>query len=179
MVYVLLADGFEEIEAITPVDMLRRAGIEVVVVGVTGLAVTGAHGVTVSADTTITEARFVNGLEMVVLPGGGVGTENLASSADVAELLRSAYEAGCYLSAICAAPSVLGKYGYLRGREAVCFPGFESRLEGARISSGRVVVDERVITAKGAGCAVEFAAALIAVLRGQATADRVTEAMFV
>ena len=131
MIYVLLADGFEEIEALTPVDMLRRAGCEVRTVGIGKKTITGAHGIPVCADLVSDEAT-ADGVRMVILPGGMPGTKHLAASAFVEETLARVSREGGYLAAICAAPTVLAKYGYLKGKRATCFPGFEKELSGAK-----------------------------------------------
>ena len=136
MVYVFLAEGFEEIEALTPVDLLRRAGAEVRTVGVGSKNITGAHGITVACDMSEDEAsasikEAPEALEMTVLPGGMPGTLNLGKSETVSHFLDAAAKRGAYIGAICAAPSVLGAKGLLRGRRAVCYPGFEDKLTGA------------------------------------------------
>lgn len=168
MVVLFLADGFEEIEALTPLDLLRRVGVEVVTVGVGSRSVTGTHGITVMADT---DALPEGDLDMVILPGGMPGASNLDASDMVAEALARAKASGGYLCAICAAPMVLGHKGYLDGLRAVCFPGFESELTGARVDPASFVVrDGKVITAKGMGSALNFGLALVAALRDEQTA---------
>jgi len=170
MVVLFLADGFEEIEALTPLDLLRRVGVEVVTVGVGSRQITGAHGITIMADTdTLPEGD----IEMVILPGGMPGTKNLDASRTVDAALRAAASSGAYLAAICAAPMVLGKRGYLEGKTATCFPGFEEYLTGATLAQNgvRVVTDGKVITAAGMGVAVEFGLALVRVLKGDDVAD--------
>lgn len=137
MVYVFLADGFEEVEALTPVDLLRRAGAEVRTVGVGSKNITGAHGITVACNMSEDEAaesikEAPEALEMTVLPGGMPGTLNLGKSGTVSHFLDAAAECGAFIGAICAAPSVLGAKGLLRGRRAVCYPGFEDKLTGRR-----------------------------------------------
>ena len=134
MVYLFLADGFEEIEALTPVDLLRRAGVSVKTVGVTGKCVTGSHKIKVEADVTIDEAiRDLSDasveLEMIVLPGGMPGAKNLDESEGVDRFIKEALSRDAYLAAICAAPMVYGKRGLLEGRDATCYPGFEKYLE--------------------------------------------------
>ena len=136
MVYLFLANGFEEIEALCPLDLLRRAGVAVTTVGVGGETVLGAHGIPVVAD--IPEAMYRDSSpEMIILPGGMPGSENLDKSRTVDAALRAAVNTGAYVGAICAAPMVLGRRGYLRGRRAICFPGFENELTGAEIASAR------------------------------------------
>ena len=159
MIYVFLADGFEETEAIAPIDMLRRAKKEVVTVGVTGKIVTSSHGVPVTADITQDEIQLNDHLEMIVLPGGMPGTLNEEAITYCAEQNR-------YLTAICAAPSILGHRGLLNGKHAVCYPGFESALTGAEVGTEGVVQDGNIITARGAGVAIDFGLALVAALCG-------------
>lgn len=171
MVYLFLANGFEEVEALSPLDLLRRAGVDVATVGIGGGSVTGAHGITVKADVPDTEASF-DDIEAVVLPGGMPGASNLDASGTVDAALAKADKAGAYLCAICAAPMVLGKRGYLKGYSAVCYPGFEGELRGARISDARVVSDRRRITAAGMGVAAEFGLAIVSALRGAGTAEK-------
>ncbi len=169
MVYLFLADGFEEIEALTPVDILRRAGIGVAAVGVGGEYVRGAHGITVKAD--IAADSFDDPRpEMIVLPGGMPGTANLDASPVVDRALRDAAASGAWICSICAAPMIPGRRGLLRGRRAVCFPGFEKWLEGAQTadpSGEKVVVDGRFVTASGMGTAKEFSLTLVSVLAGR------------
>lgn len=183
MVYVFLADGFEEVEALTPVDYLRRAGIEVVTVAVGERAdVAGAHGITVRADTTLSalDAAAPKGNksetekpEALFLPGGMPGTLGLEKSRRLAELLLEYSDDGSVIiAAICAAPSVLGKLGLLRGYRAVCYPGYEAALEGAEVSSERVALDRNRLTGRSAGTAEEFALAFIAALRGGDAAEK-------
>lgn len=167
MVYLFLANGFEEIEALCPADLLSRAGIEVTTVGVGGTdRITGAHGITVEADIPDTMYRDATP-EMVILPGGMPGAENLDGSKIVAQALKAASKCGGFLAAICAAPMVLGHLGYLSGKTAVCFPGFESELDGANIGNARVVRDGQVVTAVGMGAALEFGLELVACLCGE------------
>lgn len=160
MIYVLLADGFEEIEALTPVDMLRRAGCEVRTVGIGKKTITGAHGIPVCADLVSDEAT-ADGVRMVILPGGMPGTKHLAASAFVEETLARVSREGGYLAAICAAPTVLAKYGYLKGKRATCFPGFEKELSGAVYTDLPVVTDGKIVTAKDMTEALSFSVALL------------------
>lgn len=172
MIPVFLANGFEEIEALATVDILRRAGIEVVTVGVGGKMPVGAHGIAVCADITENEL-VLDGIDGIVLPGGMPGTLNLEASAVVQEAVAYAAERGLMMAAICAAPSVLGHGGYLRGKRATCYPGFESELTEAVICDGGVVADGNVITASGAGVAVDFALALVRYLVSDEAADAI------
>ena len=162
MIYVLLADGFEEIEALTPVDMLRRAGCDVRTVGIGKKTITGAHGIPVCADLVSDEAT-ADGVRMVILPGGMPGTKHLAASAFVEETLARVSREGGYLAAICAAPTVLAKYGYLKGKRATCFPGFEKELSGAVYTDLPVVTDGKIVTAKDMTEALSFSVALLAI----------------
>lgn len=166
MVDIFLAEGFEEIEALTPVDLLRRAGVTVRTVGVGGKVITGSHGISVTAD--ITGDKWTSEeTEMVVLPGGMPGTKNLDASPVVDKALSEAVEKNIPIAAICAAPSILGKRGLLAGRKAICFPGFEEALTGAKIARKKVVRDGQFITAAGMGVATQFGLALVEALCGK------------
>lgn len=169
---MFLADGFEETEALAPLDILRRGGVEVQTVGVTGGYVTGAHGITVKADI-LPPIALKDNTEAVILPGGGVGTQNLDASVLVKEAVQSAYGSGKLICAICAAPSVLGKMGLLRGKKATCYPGFEKYLDGAELSEANVAESGNVITANGMGAALDFGFAVLARLRGADKAEEV------
>ena len=171
MVYLFLADGFEEVEALTPLDLLRRAGAEVRTVGITGKQVTGSHSITVTADILPEEMVLDRTLEMIILPGGMPGTTNLDASGAVHEAIRYAVERGITIGAICAAPMIIGKLGYLSGHSAICYPGFEKYLIGANISAKPVVTDENFITAKGMGAAPQFGLALVHALYGEDSAS--------
>ena len=162
MIYVFLADGFEEIEALAPVDLLRRAGFEVRTVGVTGKTVCGSHKINVEAD--ILPPENYDDAELVILPGGKVGTMNLKASAEVQKAIKYCTENGIRLAAICAAPSVFGEAGVLSGKRATCFPGFEDKLLGAIVCEEGVVTDGLVTTAKSAGHSVEFGLELVRLL---------------
>ena len=172
MVYVFLADGFEEIEALTPIDVLRRGGAEVKMLGVIGKRVTGAHGIEVECDMLASEAP-ASGIEMVVLPGGLPGADHLRASESVRGFVMRAHDEGAFVTAICAAPRMLGELGLTRGKSAVCYPGFEKYLDGAKLASEKVVRDGKLITAAGMGVALEFALELLAALRGNETASAV------
>lgn len=172
MVIVFLANGFEEIEALTPVDLLRRAGAQVLTVaveqgGACGREVMGAHGIPVLADVAQRDFVLSEQPDMVVLPGGMPGAANLDDSPLVDGVLYTAAERGAYLAAICAAPLVLGHRGYLKGVRATCYPGFENELDGAVVTGVRGVVrDGSIITASGMGCATAFSLALVEALFG-------------
>ena len=167
MVYVFLADGFEEMEALSPVDVLRRAGIDVKTVGIGSDFIMGTHNIPVKADISIGEIKLDNSLEMIVLPGGMPGAENLENSPEVQEALDYCVENKKYIAAICAAPMILGHKGLLEGKKAICFPGFEKDLIGAEISANSVEADGRFITAKSAGYALDFALKLVEVLTSE------------
>ncbi len=173
MVYCFLADGFEELEAIAPIDMLKRAGIEVVTVGVTGKNVTGSHGITFVADITEDEISLTEKLEAVILPGGMPGTLNLEKSQKVQNAVDYAIDNGKLVCAICAAPSILGHKGLLKGKKATAFPGFEKDLDGAITDGDFVVCDSNFITAKGAGVATEFGLAIVSYLVSKEKSDEI------
>lgn len=170
MVYVFLADGFEEIEALAPVDVMRRAGIEVVTVGITGEYVTGSHGIVVKADTT--DFSMNENVELIVLPGGGNGTARLSESKAVINAIEYSRTNNVKMAAICAAPSVLGENGALEGKKAACFPlsDFTDKLEGAEYVDLDVCVDGDVVTGRSAGHSINFGIELVRMLRGDETA---------
>lgn len=177
MIYVFLANGFEECEALAPVDILRRGGLDVKTVGVGGKTVSGSHGIPVVCDITEDEA-VTDGLEAIVLPGGMPGTLNLEKSNSVQRFIDFAVQNGLIIGAICAAPSILGHKGLLRGKKATCFPGFEKDLIGAEFSDVSTVRDGNIITAFGAGAAFDFGFELLAAITGdKASADRLSKAM--
>ena len=151
MVYVFLAEGFEEIEALTPVDLMRRAGLEVGLAGVGGLEITGSHGISVKADLLAEEADMAQA-EAIVLPGGMPGTLNLEHSSAVQESIDNCVGKGVLVAAICAAPSILGHKGLLQGKKATAFPKFQQELEGAVLSADYVCQDGNILTARGNGC---------------------------
>ena len=176
MVYMFLAAGFEEVEALCPLDLLRRAGIDAKTVGVGSKNICGAHGICVEAD--ITDAEFCdNTPDMVILPGGMPGTLNLDACETVHKAIDRAISCNAYIAAICAAPSVLGRRELLVGKEAICYPGFEKELVGAKISSKKVVADGNFITAAGMGVALEFGLALIKKLCGEKKANEIKNAV--
>lgn len=178
MIYLFLANGFEEVEALCPLDLLRRAGCAVTTVGVGGDLILGAHGIAVQADIPDTMFRDAKP-EMIILPGGMPGTRHLDESRTVDAALRVAASSNAYLAAICAAPMVLGKRGYLEGKTAVCYPGFEEHLLGATLPAdgARVVTDGRVVTAAGMGVALEFGLALVTLLKGKDAAEKLRAAV--
>lgn len=176
MVYVVLADGFEEIEAIEPIDILRRGGVCVKTVSITDKKeVLGAHGITVTADITISEVDTET-MEMLMLPGGAGHTLLDASNA-VHALINYALVNGKYLAAICASPSILGKKQILMGKKATCYPGFEKYCYGADMLTDKAVKDGLIITGKGPGAAAEFGFMLLSTLKGESVADSLREYM--
>ena len=160
MIYVFLADGFEEIEALAPVDILRRGGKDVKTVAIKGKSAVGAHGLEVLADITFDKIK--DDVEMIVLPGGMPGTKNLAKFQPLASLIMNLSDE-VYIGAICAAPSILGELGLLKEKQATCFPGFEGYLNCLEYSEESVVKDGNIITAKGAGVALDFGFELLSV----------------
>ena len=174
-VCVFLADGVEEIEALTVVDILRRGGVTVETVSITdSKSVTSSHKITIKADRLLSEINF-DETAMIVLPGGMPGTKNLEACAPLMEQVDRFHAQGKYLSAICAAPSIFGHKGLLKGRTACCFPDFESHLEGAVVTKNPVEVCDHFITSRGMGTAIEFALAILARMQDQACADDIAE----
>ena len=173
---MFLAEGFEEVEALAPLDLIRRAGLEIKTVGVGSKTVTGSHGIPVTADITADEFSDSTP-DMVILPGGMPGTKNLDASEAVHKAIADAVKNNAYVCAICAAPMILGKLGLLVGKRATCFPGFEEYLAGAIVTGGKVAVDGKIITAKGMGAAIEFGLAIVAELKDKATADELAKAI--
>lgn len=169
-VNVFFATGYEEVEALTVVDLLRRAEIETDMISVTGdLNVTSSHKVTIKMDRLFEQAD--ENADMLVLPGGMPGTRNLAEHKGLADMINRFNEVGKYIAAICAAPTVYGKMGLLEGKNATCFPGMESDLTGANKLTDKVVIDGNVITSRGLGTAIDFGLALVALLKGIGTAE--------
>ena len=160
MIYIFLANGFEEIEALAPLDFLLRAGVHAKTVGISGKFCRGAHGINVEADILPEEVCLDESLEGIILPGGMPGAENLNNSEAVHKAIDYCAEKGKIIGAICAAPFILGRKGILEGKKATCFPGFEDELKGAQVLTDGVVTDGRIVTAKGAGVAWEFGAAI-------------------
>ena len=169
MIYMFLAEGFEEIEALCPLDLMRRAGLAVTTVGVGATAITGAHGITVKADMADTEFCDPKP-DMIFLPGGMPGTLNLAACEVVKNAILTAHKTDAYLAAICAAPSILGDMGLLVGKEAICYPGFEERLVGATVSSNRIVLDGKILTAAGMGVALDMGLKIVEIFCGKKAA---------
>lgn len=171
MLYMFFAQGFEEVEAIAALDVIRRAGIEIKSVGVGSKTVIGSHSIPVVCDLSAEEITSFEGIDGVVLPGGMPGTLNLFESDTVHKAVDYCFENNRLLCAICAAPLILGRKNILNGKQAVCFPGFEEELIGAEISNNFVCISDNVITAKGMGSAVNFGLAIVSYFKGQAFSD--------
>lgn len=177
MIYVFLATGFEDIEALAPVDIMRRAGLEVQTVSITGeQIVTSAHGVGIVADMLLSDVDFPKA-EMLVLPGGLPGSTNLDACKPLTQAIVRHFEAGGAIAAICAAPLVFGHLGLLQGRRATCYPGVESELKGATYTSAIVEQDGNIITGKGPGAAFEFGYTIVEYFRGQSVSQILREGM--
>lgn len=175
MVYVLLGTGFEEMEAIAPIDLLRRAGIEVKTVGVTGKTVYGSHGIGVEADI-LPEEMDLDAMEMIVLPGGLGGVASTRASKPALDALRYGWDQGRFVAAICAGPTVLADLGITDGRNATCYPGCEGQMGSANMQPGAAAVrDGKLITGTSAGCAIPFALELIRALRGEEKAQAIAQ----
>lgn len=174
---IFLADGFEEIEGLTVVDILRRAGVEIHMVSITGeTKVTGSHGIEIKCDTCIGQENFSE-TELFVLPGGMPGTKNLRACKALTELLTASFETGKKLAAICAAPSVLGDLGILKGKKACCYPGFEEHLTGAQVVFDQVAQDGNVTTSRGMGTAIPFALSLVSQLVSEEKAQELAQSI--
>ena len=172
-VYIFLADGFEEIEGLTVVDILRRGNVDIETVSISGQKeVLGSHRISVKADRTFEDGSLADG-DMYVLPGGMPGTKYLGAHEGLCALLKEAKAKGKKIAAICAAPSVLGDLGLLEGEKAACYPGFEERLKGAEVVYERAVVSGQVTTSRGMGTAIPFALCLLGQLAGQEKADEI------
>ncbi len=174
MILVLLADGFEEIEALTPVDMLRRAGENVITVGMSGNIARGAHGISVLCDK-LPEDIDLSSLKTVVFPGGMPGALNLDGHPFTDKVIEAALNNGAHIAAICAAPLLLGRRGLLEGVRATCYPGFEGELHGALIDEEIVVTDGKITTAKGMGAALPFSEELVRIASGESAAAEISK----
>lgn len=173
MVCILLGAGFEEAEALVPADLLRRAGETVILTALEGELVPGSHGITVKADATLAQIDPAE-VSLVLLPGGLGGVKSLSADPRVAQLVRTVYEQGGYVAAICAAPTLLAAWGLLEGKRAVCYPGMEAEMAGAVIQpSVPFAVDGNIITGEAAGAAFPFGLKLVELLRGSETAEQV------
>ncbi|MBP1737511.1 MAG: DJ/YajL/PfpI superfamily protein [Oscillospiraceae bacterium] len=177
MIYILLADGFEEIEALVPADLLRRAGLPVQLVGLDRPQVLGAHGISVNADLSLDQVEL-DKMELLVLPGGSGGVENIHLNLKAMTLIQQAYEKGRYLGAICAAPTLLAELGILDRRPATCFPGTEGDMGSAVLQKhAPVVVSGRIITGEAVGAVFPFSFALIEALEGETTMNRIKQSI--
>ena len=175
MVYLLLGTGFEETEAIAPLDLLRRAGVEVKTVGLNGKIIYGSHGIGVEADMEIGDLNM-DDLDMIVLPGGLGGVASCRACPAAMDALKTAWDNGKYVAAICAGPTVLADLGITAGMNATCYPGCEGGMGSAIIiEDAAVVMDENLITGTSAGCAVEFGLALVEALKGAEVAQQIAQ----
>ncbi|WP_343209217.1 DJ-1 family glyoxalase III [Anaerolentibacter hominis] len=173
--YLFLADGFEEIEGLTVVDLLRRAGIDITMVSIQGdLKITGSHGIVVQADKLFSEIDPEDA-DMLILPGGLPGTNHLAEHEGLVKALKQFYKEGKMLAAICAAPGVLGMNHILEGKRATCFPGHEEKLLGAEYTGEKVTVDKNVITGRGMGASMEFGLEIVSHFKGKDAADKLAK----
>ena len=172
MVYLFLADGFEEIEALYTLDLLRRANIDVLTVGVTGKVANGSHKIPVVCDIDCASLPYNSDFDMIILPGGMPGSTNLDKAECVEKYIKLALENDKLICAICAAPFILGKRGILKGKNATCFPGFENQLEGATVVDAGVVRDGNIITGRAMGSAHDFALTILEALQGKEAADK-------
>ncbi len=177
MFYCFLADGFEEIEALATIDIMRRADIPVTTVGVGGNMIRGTHDITVQADMHIDEFEIDENITGVILPGGMPGVKNLYAEERVRDAVSFCVSRDLYVCAICAAPSILGRMGVLMGKRATCYPGFEDELLSAKLSTDKVVVDGKIITAKGAGVALDFGFKIVEQIEGEVKAERIAASM--
>ncbi len=177
MIYLFLADGFEEIEALCVLDFLRRAKIETKTVGISGKITTGSHGIAVIADVEAQDMTGEEDFDMVILPGGLPGANNLDNSPLVDKFLKRAVSEDKFISAICAAPFILGKRGILNGKQACCYPGFEKELLGANVLESGCVRDGKIITARAMGKSHDFALEIIEALAGKETREQLSKAV--
>ena len=176
-VYVFMADGTEEVEALTVIDLLRRANVDVVTVSVMeNKKIISSHKIGIEADEVYGESDYMDG-DMIVLPGGMPGTTHLKNHEKLRKVLFAYRDAGKYLAAICAAPSVYGWNGMLEGKKASCYPGFEEELKGAVVTNRGVVTDGQFITSKGLGTAIDFSLELITLLVNAETAESIAKAV--
>lgn len=177
--YIQLAEGFEETEAVTIIDVLRRAGLNVISVSVTGnRMVKGSHNIEIKADILFEEVDFASG-EMIILPGGMPGSKNLNEHEGLRSQIVDYQKRGKYLAAICAAPIVFGNLGILKGKRVVCYPGYEAHLVGAEVRSNPYIVDNNIITGRGVGAALQFSLEIVRILKGEESAIQLRKAMLV
>ena len=174
MIYMFLGTGFEETEAIAPLDLLRRAGLKVLTVGLNGKTIYGGHGIGVEADITIDQLDLTD-LEMVILPGGLGGVASIRGCQQAMDAIRFAYENGKYTAAICAGPTILAQLHITDGKKTTCYPGCEEQMGSAIMVDAAAVTDGKVITGTSAGCAVPFGLALIAALKGPDAAEAIAK----
>ncbi|HHU05706.1 MAG TPA: DJ-1/PfpI family protein [Clostridiales bacterium] len=175
MVYILIGTGFEEIEALSACDILRRGGVEVKLAGVGNRRIRGGHGIEVFTDITVDDIDPQKA-KMIVIPGGMGGVESIESSAKCSEVIKAAHKAGAVLAAICAGPRVLAKLSLLEGKDVTCYPGLESQISGAKADSSRAfVTDGKIVTGRAPGASLDFALELLRVLKGSETAERIRE----
>ena len=173
MVYLFLAEGFEEIEALCVLDLLRRAGVNIKTVGVTGKTVSGSHNIPVICDMLENELSLDDDFEMIILPGGLPGADNLNNSSVVDAFIKRAVERNKFICAICAAPYILGIRNLLNGKKATCYPGFEDKLLGATTLNLGVVRDGKIITGRAMGSAIDFALEIVEALLGKETREKI------
>ncbi len=176
MVYIILGKGFEEIEAIAPCDILRRGGVEVKFAGIGGLEITGGNGITVKADCTV-EEMDLEAMELIMLPGGLGGVSSILGSEAALHAVKYAYEQGRFVTAICAAPTVLAKLGITDGKKATVYPGMEDQMGSACMVDANAVADGKVLTGRAPGAAYDFAYLLLGTLKGAETAQRIRTGM--
>jgi len=172
---IILAQGFEEAEAVISIDLLRRAGIQVTIAGLASAEVSGSRGITIKADTIL--SNIPESFDALILPGGQPGTTNLSRSGEVLDIVRESAARSRLIAAICAAPSVLGKAGILKGVQACCYPGFEDALTDAKLSNDPVVCDGNIITSRGLGTAIQFGLAIVRYMVDNATAEKIAKAI--
>jgi 4-methyl-5(b-hydroxyethyl)-thiazole monophosphate biosynthesis len=172
--FIILAEGFEEIEAVTPIDLLRRADINVTIYGLSSKEIKGSHGIIIKSDKLLSSQEEIP--SALIIPGG-VGHKNLLNSSVVLDYIKRCYNAGSLCAAICAAPVVFAKAGILAGKKACCYPGFEDKLGGGIFVNEQVVIDGNIITGRGPGVAVLFSLEIISYLLGRNTADKVGSAI--
>ena len=172
-VITILAEGFEELEAVSYIDIIRRAGIEITLLGLTSCEVTGGHGITIRAQDLL--QLYSGSYDGIILPGGGPGTDNLLKSDLVIKKVRDAFERGLLCAAVCAAPSIFGKAGILNGKKAVCYPGVEDNLTGATVSLEPVLKDGTIITSRGIGTSIAFALEIVTFLTDASNSSKIAK----
>ena len=177
-VAVYFATGYEEVEALAVVDVLRRGGVDVSMVGVTGKSVASARQISINMDQTIDEVNH-DEIDMMVLPGGIPGVDNVKANETLIQNLKAFKKEGKWIAAICAGPTILGELGLLEGEKATCYPGCEDALVGATVVNERTVISNKIITGKGAGAALEFGLAILSVIKGEEAAHKIAKAMIV